>query len=90
MEHLIQMGPMLALAGLFVGWLAETLHRPGGYGFLNDVMVGLAGSVMAGVLFWTVISTQVGMAPMFVIGAGGAALAIIVQRRFWRSARSPA
>jgi uncharacterized membrane protein YeaQ/YmgE (transglycosylase-associated protein family) len=87
-EHIIQMGPMLVLAGLMAGWVAEAVSRAGGYGFITDMALGLAGSVAAGGTLWAVIATDVvGMLAMFLIGCGGAALAVVVQRRFWRSAR---
>jgi uncharacterized membrane protein YeaQ/YmgE (transglycosylase-associated protein family) len=87
-EQIIQMGPMLVLAGLVAGWVAEAVSRAGGYGFLIDMALGLAASVAGGGIFWAVISTDVvGMLAMLMIGCGGAALAIVAQRRFWRSAR---
>ena len=42
-EHLMQMGPMLVLAALMMGLLAETVWRAGGNGLLNDMILGLAG-----------------------------------------------
>lgn len=44
MEDIAQMGPMLVLAGLTVGWVVETVRRAGGPGFLGDLIVGLARS----------------------------------------------
>jgi uncharacterized membrane protein YeaQ/YmgE (transglycosylase-associated protein family) len=87
-EHIIQMGPMLVLAAIMAGWVAEAVSRAGGYGFITDMALGLVGSVAGGGSFWAVISTDaVGMLAMFLIGCGSAALAIAAQRRFWRSAR---
>ncbi|HEV8643900.1 MAG TPA: hypothetical protein VGV13_22765 [Methylomirabilota bacterium] len=87
LEHIIQMGPMLVLAGLMAGWVAEAVSRAGGYGFTHDMVLGLVGSVVGGGTVWVVISSEAGMLAMFLIGCGGAALAIVAQRRFWRSAR---
>jgi hypothetical protein len=40
--------------------------------------------------FWTVVSTDgVGMLAMFLIGCGGAGLAIVAQRILWPSAAGP-
>lgn len=89
MEQIVQMGPMLVLAGLMMGWLAETTWRAGGYGLLNDIVVGLAGSLLGGVVFWVAISSQVGMVAMVVIGSVGSGLAIVAQRALWRWMRSP-
>ena len=89
MEQIVQMGPMLVLAGLMMGWLAETTWRTGGYGLLSDIVVGLAGSLLGGVAFWVAISSQVGMVAMVVIGSGGGGLAIAAQRALSRWMRSP-
>jgi uncharacterized membrane protein YeaQ/YmgE (transglycosylase-associated protein family) len=84
-EHIVQMGPMLVLAGLIAGWVAEAASRAGGYGFIFDMVFGLIGSVVGGAIVWVFISSDIGMPAMLVIGSGGAALAIAAQRRLWRS-----
>lgn len=86
LEHIIQMGPMLVLAGLIAGWVAEVVSRADGHGFIRDMVLGLVGSVVAGTTVWVVISSEAGMLAMFLIGCGGAALAILAQRTFWRAA----
>jgi uncharacterized membrane protein YeaQ/YmgE (transglycosylase-associated protein family) len=85
-EHIVQMGPMLVLAGLIAGWVAEAASRAGGYGFILDMVLGLIGSVVGGAIVWVLISSDIGMMGMLLIGCGGAALAIVAQRRLWRSA----
>jgi len=85
MEDVAQMGPMLVLAGLTVGWVAEAARRAGGHGLLSDLVLGLVGSLAVGGIFWVVISSDVGMVAMLVIGGGGAALAIMAQRTVWKS-----
>jgi hypothetical protein len=87
-EHLAQMGPMLIVAGLMMGWLAETVSRAEGYGFINDMVVAIGGSALAGGLFWIAVSSDVGMMAMLAIGCAGGGLAIVAQRTFWRSGRS--
>ena len=89
-EHIVQTGPMLILAGLLVAWLAEAGLRAGGYGFMPDIAVALAGSVVTGALIWTLISWHAGMIAMLVTGCGGGALAIAAQRVLWRSAHTEA
>jgi uncharacterized membrane protein YeaQ/YmgE (transglycosylase-associated protein family) len=84
-EHIVQMGPMLVLAGLIAGWVAEAASRAGGYGFIFDMVFGLVGSVVGGAIVWVLISSDIGMPAMLVIGCVGAALAIAAQRRLWRS-----
>ena len=87
MEYLAQMGPMLALAGLIAGWMAEAISRAGGHGLIPDIAVGLVGSVLAGGIAWGVVSSDAGMLEMLLIGCAGAVLAVIAQRRLWRSTR---
>ena len=85
MEDVAQMGPMLVLAGLTVGWIAEAARRVGGHGLLSDLVLGLVGSLAVGGIFWVVISSDVGMVAMLVIGVGGATLAIMAQRTVWKA-----
>ena len=85
-EHIVQMGPMLVLAGLIGGWVAEAFSRAGGYGFIFDMVFGLVGSVVGGAMVWVFVSSEIGMPAMLGIGCAGAALAIAAQRRLWRSA----
>lgn len=85
LEDVAQMGPMLVLAGLTVGWVAEAARRAGGHGLLSDLILGLVGSFVVGGIFWVVISSDVGMMAMLAIGCGGAALAIMAQRTVWKS-----
>jgi uncharacterized membrane protein YeaQ/YmgE (transglycosylase-associated protein family) len=84
-EYIAQMGPMLILAGLVTGWMAEVLSRARGYGLLVDMVVGVVASVVGGTMVWVLISTDAGMLEMFLIGCAGAAVAIVAQRRLWRS-----
>jgi uncharacterized membrane protein YeaQ/YmgE (transglycosylase-associated protein family) len=86
-EYVAQMGPMLLLAGVAAGWVSEAVSRARGYGFIYDMMLGLVGSLLAGVIMSVLISNGVGMATMFAVGCCGAALVIAAQRQFWRSAR---
>jgi uncharacterized membrane protein YeaQ/YmgE (transglycosylase-associated protein family) len=85
-EHIIQIGPMLVLAGLIAGWVAEAASRAAGYGFILDMVVGLVGSVVAGAIVWALTSSNMAMLAMLLIGCGGAALAIAAQRGLRRSA----
>jgi uncharacterized membrane protein YeaQ/YmgE (transglycosylase-associated protein family) len=86
-EHVAQMGPMLILAGLAVGWMAEAVSRARGYGLLPDMILGLIGSVVGGGLVWFLLSGDAGMITVFIIGCAAAVVIIIAQRSFWRSAR---
>jgi uncharacterized membrane protein YeaQ/YmgE (transglycosylase-associated protein family) len=84
-EYIVQIAPMLVLAGIATGWTAEALSRAGGYGFIHDMVLGLIGSVLAGATLWIVIANQAGMPMMFLVGCTGAILVIAAQRSLWRS-----
>jgi uncharacterized membrane protein YeaQ/YmgE (transglycosylase-associated protein family) len=86
-EHVAKMGPMLILAALAAGWVAEAVWRARGNGLIPDMVLGLVGSVAGGGIVWFVISSDEGMVTMFLIGCAAAALMIIAQRSVWRSAR---
>jgi uncharacterized membrane protein YeaQ/YmgE (transglycosylase-associated protein family) len=87
-EHIAQMGPMLILAGLVAGWMAEALSRgAGGYGLITDMVIGLVGSFVGGAAVWVLVSSGAGMFRMFLIGCAGGGLAIVAQRGLWRSLR---
>jgi uncharacterized membrane protein YeaQ/YmgE (transglycosylase-associated protein family) len=85
-ELLIQMVPMLLLAGLGVGWAAETASRAGGYGLLPDMVAGVLGSLLAGAGLWAA-GYDAGMVTVLLAGGVGAALAVVAQRTLWRAAR---
>ncbi len=87
-EYIVQMVPMLVIAGAMVAWVAQMSWRAGGYGFLPDMALALVGSVFAGTFVWTAISADAGMVGMFGIGGVGAVLAIVAQRGLWRPARA--
>jgi uncharacterized membrane protein YeaQ/YmgE (transglycosylase-associated protein family) len=79
-ETIVQMTPMLILGGLIAAWLAEAVSRAWGYGFISDMVLGLAGSLIVGALVWLLLWRDAGMATMLLVGCTGAALAIITQR----------
>ena len=85
MEYAVQMGPMLLLGALAVGFLAEATWRPGGYGLLGDLVTGLAGGLAVGAIAWLISSVPPGMIAMGVVGGVGGALAISGQRMLWRA-----
>ena len=86
-EHIVHMGPMLLLAGLTAGLMAETVSRAGGYGLISDMVVGLIGSVVVGAIVWVAVAHEPGMLWMLVIGCVGAGLAVVAPRSLWRSTR---
>ena len=85
-EYIAQMGPMLAVAGAMVAWLAQlsSTTRARGHGFMPDMVIGLLGSMLAGALLWAASAVaHSGMLAMFGVGALGAGLAIASQRRLF-------
>jgi uncharacterized membrane protein YeaQ/YmgE (transglycosylase-associated protein family) len=59
-ETVVHMKPMLVLGGLIAGWLVEAISRGRGYGFISDMVLGLAGSVIAGALVWLMMWRDLG------------------------------
>jgi uncharacterized membrane protein YeaQ/YmgE (transglycosylase-associated protein family) len=59
-EHVAQMVPMLILAGLMAGWVAEAVSRAGSYGLIPGTGLGLVGSVLAGWIVWITVSSEAG------------------------------
>jgi uncharacterized membrane protein YeaQ/YmgE (transglycosylase-associated protein family) len=86
-ETIVQMMPMLVLAGLIAGWVAEAVSSASGYGFISDMVLGLAGSLLAGAFVWLVIWPDAGMTTMLLMGCVGATVAIFAQRGIWPSTR---
>ena len=60
-ESLVQMTPALVLGALIAGWRAEAIARGTGYAFRADVVVGLAGSIVVGVIVGPVIWRTAGV-----------------------------
>ena len=85
MEYAVQMGPMLLIGALTIGFLAEAGWRPGGYGLLHDLVTGLAGGLGVGAIAWLISSVPPGMIAMVLLGCVGATLAITGQRMLWRA-----
>jgi hypothetical protein len=85
-EHIAHLGPMLILAGLMAGWMAQAASRADGHGLVLDMALGLIASVVVGSTVWVALAGA-GMLGMLLIGGGGAAFAIAAQRTRWPSAR---
>ena len=82
-EQMLQMGPMLLLAGLGAGWLADTLVLRSAYGLLVDMGLGVAASVIGGSALLALHGPTGGMLGMFGVGLLLATSAILGQRFFW-------
>ena len=75
---------MWVVVGLMAGWLARIVIKGGGYGLIGDISLGLVGSIAGSVIFRGLeISPGAGMFALVVVAFVGAAIAIVVQRKFW-------
>ena len=82
-EQMAQMGPILVVAGLGAGWLAETFVGLRGHGLVVDMGVGVGASVIGGSAILALAGHPAGMLFMagigFVFGIG----VILAQRLCW-------
>jgi uncharacterized membrane protein YeaQ/YmgE (transglycosylase-associated protein family) len=72
-----------AVLGALVGWLASRLGQEPGFGFLVDIVVGIAGALMAGFLFpllEAAISWRGGMLGELALAVIGAAFLLLIVR----------
>jgi uncharacterized membrane protein YeaQ/YmgE (transglycosylase-associated protein family) len=75
---------MWVVVGLMAGWLARIAMKSGGYGLTRDISLGVVGSIVGSVIFRGLeISPGAGMFELVVVAFVGAAVAIVVQRKFW-------
>jgi uncharacterized membrane protein YeaQ/YmgE (transglycosylase-associated protein family) len=72
-----------ALAGLMAGGLAGALIKPGGYGLLPDLLLGLAGSLVGTVIFRAIaMSPEADWFAIAVVAFVGAT-SMILGQRWW-------
>jgi uncharacterized membrane protein YeaQ/YmgE (transglycosylase-associated protein family) len=72
------------LAGLLIGWLAGIIAKQGGYGRMEDLALGLVGSIAGGWIFWAWgASPGPELESSAVVAVMGAAAVVCAQRRFW-------
>jgi len=71
------------IVGLIAGWLAGLLVKGGGFGVLGDILIGVSGAVIGGLLFGG-IGTR-GLLGSVFVATVGAVLLIIVGRLIKRT-----
>lgn len=73
---------MWILVGLISGWLAGVLMKGGGYGIIGDLIVGLVGSFVGGILFGLIASDAgtTGFLGSIVVSVIGACVFIFILR----------
>lgn len=73
---------MWILVGLISGWLAGILMKGGGYGIIGDLIVGLVGSFVGGILFGFFVADTgtTGFLGSIVVSVIGACVFIFILR----------
>jgi hypothetical protein len=84
-EPIVQMGPMLVLAGLSAGWLADIFMIRRGYGLVVDLGLGVGAGLIGGSAFLALSGLSPGMFGTFVAGVVLATGVILAQRFGWPS-----
>jgi uncharacterized membrane protein YeaQ/YmgE (transglycosylase-associated protein family) len=73
--------------GLIAGWLASQFMKGGGYGLVGDIVVGIIGTFLGGLLFGVLMpGSSVGFVGSIAVAFIGAILLIAILRAL--SARS--
>jgi uncharacterized membrane protein YeaQ/YmgE (transglycosylase-associated protein family) len=76
------------LVGVLAGVLGGLVMKPGGYGLKKDVTLGLVGAIGGAWIFRAVgVFPGAGIVTMALVAFVGAAIPIVVQRRFWPAER---
>jgi uncharacterized membrane protein YeaQ/YmgE (transglycosylase-associated protein family) len=78
----LEMIVIWALVGLVAGWLASQVVRGGGSGVLSDILIGIVGAFLGGVIFraagWHV--PIAGYGGLIFVAFCGAAVLLVVMR----------
>jgi uncharacterized membrane protein YeaQ/YmgE (transglycosylase-associated protein family) len=68
------------VVGLIAGWLAGVVMKGGGYGVVVDIIVGLVGAFVGGLLFGSFVTGVPGLVGSIVIAFIGACIFIAIMR----------
>jgi uncharacterized membrane protein YeaQ/YmgE (transglycosylase-associated protein family) len=69
------------LVGLAAGWLAGQLMKGGGFGVVGDIVVGVIGALLGGVLFRTLgVSAGGGLLGSLIVATIGAVILLFLLR----------
>jgi uncharacterized membrane protein YeaQ/YmgE (transglycosylase-associated protein family) len=80
----LEMIAIWVLAGALAGLLAGFLMKRGGRGLLEDIPLGLVGSMVGSWICWALgSSAEAGLVEVAMVAFAGAAILIAIQRRFW-------
>jgi uncharacterized membrane protein YeaQ/YmgE (transglycosylase-associated protein family) len=68
----------MLLIGLIAGWLASVIMTGRGFGLLGDIIVGIVGALIGGLLFGTVMLTTSPFANSVITALLGAIILLLV------------
>jgi len=69
------------MVGLAAGWLAGQLMKGGGFGVVGDIVVGVIGALLGGVLFRTLgVSAGGGLLGSLIVATIGAVILLFLLR----------
>ena len=72
------------LIGLIAGWLAGLLTKGRGLGLANDLIVGVLGAFLGGLLFWLIGLSATGLIGSLIMATVGAVLVLFLIRKYGR------
>ena len=72
----------LLLIGLCAGWLAGQITKGGSFGIVNNLIVGVIGAVLGGVLFRLIGLHAYGLVGQLVIATVGALVLLYLLKKF--------
>jgi uncharacterized membrane protein YeaQ/YmgE (transglycosylase-associated protein family) len=74
------------LIGLAAGWLAGQITKGSSFGLVNDLIVGVIGSFLGGILFWLIGLSATGLLGSLIMATVGAIaflyLLRVIRRRY--------
>ena len=70
--------------GLTAGWLAGLLTKGRGLGLANDLIVGVLGAFLGGLLFWVIGLSATGLIGSLIMATVGAVLVLFLIRKYGR------
>jgi uncharacterized membrane protein YeaQ/YmgE (transglycosylase-associated protein family) len=74
------------LVGMVAGWLAGQLMRGGGFGLLGDIVVGIVGALIGGLLFSALgVYPGGGLLGAIIVATIGAVVLIVLLRLIRRA-----
>ena len=79
---------VILFVGLIAGWLAGQIVRGTGFGIIGDILVGIAGALVASLLFPKLgIAIGSGLVREIIYSAIGAIILLVVVRLIFRGGR---